>query len=153
MPSRTSLRTIVFRLVSLVWTIAIFGIAGVTGAFIFVQTASLVFAIIGSMLVLFIGIGPLRHYQRRIEMSLPSKSVEIRQLDPSTAESRAHTKWRKLSLGELVLVQAVIALLFGYLLISLFPNVPLLSACVVSIVFVMVGTMLLRLIIARWPTP
>src|SRR5262245_36179552 len=146
MTSRTSFGAIVFRLVSLVWTIAVIGVAGVAGAFIFASTGSLLLVVIGILLVLFIGIGPLKAYQRWTVARLPRKPVQILELDPSTAKSRM--KWRKLSLGELVVIQTVIAILFGYLLVSQFPKVPLLTACVVSIVLAILATLLLNLIIA-----
>jgi hypothetical protein len=141
-----------FRLVSLVWTLAVIGIAAVAGAFIFANTLSLLLAVIGIVLVLFIGIGPLKAYQRWAETRLLSKPQPL-QLDPSTAKSRTFIKWRKLSLGELLIIQAIIAIVFGYLFVSVFPKVPLLSACVVSIVFAMLATLLLKVIIAWMSNP
>ena len=152
MPHSKSLRVLLFRLISVVWTIATIGIAGVTGAFIFAHTTSLILVVFGILLVLFIGIGPLKLYQRRTETS-PSGSVQIRQLDPLTAKPRAGMQWSNLSLGKLVIIQAFVAILFGYLMVSLFPKVPLLSACLVSIVFAIVVTLLLRLAIAWMRSP
>lgn len=60
-------------------------------------------------------------------------------------------KWRRLNLRKLVVGQAVVAIIFGYLLLSLFPKVPLLSACVISIVFV--ATLVIQVGIERVRNP
>lgn len=52
-------------------------------------------------------------------------------------------KWRRLSLRELAAVQAVVAIVSGLLLVSLFAKIPLLPACVISIVFALVGTLVI----------
>ena len=62
-------------------------------------------------------------------------------------------KWRRLNLRKLVVVQAVVAIIFGYLLLSLFPKVPLLSACVISIVFALVATLVIQVGIERVRNP
>ena len=62
-------------------------------------------------------------------------------------------KRRRLSLRKLVVIQAVVAIVFGLLLVSLFPKVPLLSACVISIVFALVGTLLVLVGIKRMRDP
>ena len=62
-------------------------------------------------------------------------------------------KWCRLNLRKLVVVQAVVAIIFGYLLLSLFPKVPLLSACVISIVFALVATLVIQVGIERVRNP
>ncbi|QIG51526.1 hypothetical protein G5V57_29725 [Nordella sp. HKS 07] len=152
MTSKTPFGVIVFRVVSLMWTMAVIGVASVTGGFIFVFTTSLVLIVIGIFLVLFIGIGALKLLRSWIRVSLPSEPEETVQSDNATT-SRTRMKWRKLSLGELLTVQAVIAILFGYLLVSQFPKVPLVSACIVSIVLALVGTLLVKLAIGWMRNP
>jgi hypothetical protein len=56
---------------------------------------------------------------------------------------------RELSFLELAIIQAVIAIAFGWLLVDQFPKVPLISACFMSICFALLVTLVPRAAI-RW---